>query len=79
MTVMTDPPGLAFEWPPDPTAKQYFVFRKAITDTCWTGPIAILSGNATGYTDWNIGVGEAFEYGFYKNLNFFTDTIAVAH
>ena len=78
-TVLENPPGLLFEWPVDPTAAQYFVFRKAISDTVWAGPIAVLSGSAIEFTDRNISAGEAFEYGFYKNLNFFTDTVTVAH
>jgi len=77
VSVLEDPPQLIFTWPSDNTADQYYVFKKAKTDTTWGDPIDILEADASFFVDNNIDIGEAFEYGFYKNLNNITDSITV--
>ena len=38
-TVQESPPQIEFSWPADPTAEQYFLFRKARADTAWGDPV----------------------------------------
>ena len=72
-----NPNSLVFSWTADPAADHYYVFKKEIEDSSWGEPISVISGSSTEFTDYNINSGEGFEYGFYKNLNFFQDTIYV--
>jgi hypothetical protein len=72
------PPGLDFSWVEDQSASWYHVFKKAIVDTAWTGPIAVLDGDATSFSDDDIVVGEAYEYSFRKSIGIISDTVAVA-
>ncbi|MGC9367882.1 MAG: hypothetical protein ACP5FK_12680, partial [bacterium] len=72
-----NPTQLVFSWPADPAADQYYVFKKSLEDSSWGGAIAILPGSSVEFIDYDINPGEGFEYGFYKNLNFFQDTIYI--
>ncbi len=72
-----NPPSLKFSWPSDDYAIHYYIFKKSPADTTWREPIATLDGNATEFTDYNISVGEAFEYGFYKSLHHHKHTVEV--
>jgi len=75
VTVQENPPELVFNWPEDINASQYYVFRKAKEDTIWGEPIAVLDGWVTQFIDTDIDIREAFEYGFYKTLNRFSDSV----
>ena len=77
--VQEDPPRLTFSWPSDPTAQQYYVYKKTKTDTCWGNLIARLDGSVEGFVDSEIGIGQAYEYAFYKNLQSFSDTVVIPH
>lgn len=77
-TVQESPPQIEFSWPADLTADQYYIYRKAQTDTLWGEPLAVLDGSATSYTDMGAVVGEAYEYAFRKTLGFSADTVQVA-
>lgn len=77
-TVQESPPRIDFTWVADETADYYHIFRKAVDDTEWTGPIATLDGSATSFSDTDIAVGEAYEYSFRKTPRFIRDTVAVA-
>ena len=79
ITTQENPPQLTFSWPDDLTANWYYVFKKHKEDTCWGDPIAVLDGSATQFIDADIEVGEGFEYGFYKTLNRFHDSIMIAN
>lgn len=70
-------PRVDFTWRADATATGYRVFKKAIGDTAWGDPIAVLSGTATSLSDAEVDVGEAYEYGFYKTRNVISDTVQV--
>jgi hypothetical protein len=76
-TVVEDPPRLDFDWPIDTTAEQYYVFRKALDDSTWGDPLAILPGTATTFSDSDIAVGLVYEYSFQKNLGTYRDTLSV--
>ncbi len=75
--VQEDPPRITFSWPFDPTAEQYYVYKKTKADTCWGDLIARLDGSVVGFADSETGIGQAYEYAFYKNLQSFSDTVVV--
>ena len=77
-TVQESPPRIDFTWPADTSATEYRVFKKAIDDTLWTGPIAVLGGDAVSFTDTDVAVGEAYEYTFRKVEGIISDTVEVA-
>jgi hypothetical protein len=77
-TVQESPPRIDFTWVADETAEEYRIFKKSVDDTEWTGPIAVLDGSATSFSDAGIAVGEAYEYSFRKTPRFIRDTVAVA-
>jgi len=68
-----DPPRIDFTWPEDVDATQYWVFRKAPEDSSFGEPYAILQGTATDFSDWNVVVGQAYEYSFRKTLGYWAD------
>jgi hypothetical protein len=72
------PPRIDFAWRADATATEYRVFRKAVVDTAWGDPIAVLPGTATSFSDDEVTVGEAYEYSFQKTRGIISDTVAVA-
>jgi hypothetical protein len=76
--VQESPPRIDFSWRLDPSAEHYFVFKKALVDTVWEGPLAVLDGGATQFSDQDVAVGEAYEYSFRKTLGEFADTVLVA-
>jgi len=78
-TVQENPPQLTFSWPDDLTASWYYVLKKQKGDTSWGDPIAVLDGSVTHFIDTDIDVGEVFEYGFYKTLNRFYDSVLIAN
>jgi len=78
-TVQEDPPQLTFTWPEDPSALRYHIFRKHLSDTSWGDPVAVLNGSGIQFIDTNIATGEAYEYGFYKTLNRFSDTLVLTN
>ncbi|MFC2101661.1 T9SS type A sorting domain-containing protein [Bacteroidota bacterium] len=78
-TAQENPPKLTFSWPEDINASWYHIFRKTKTDTSWGDPIAVLDGSATQFIDTDLEVGEALEYGFYKTLNRFYDSVVIAN
>lgn len=77
-TVQESPPHIDFTWIADASATEYRIFRKSVDDTIWTGPIALLGGSATSFTDSDIAVGEAYEYSFQKVQCVISDTVPVA-
>ena len=77
-TVEESPPHIDFSWVADPTAVEYRILRKQVGDTAWTGPVAVLEGSATSWTDTDVSVGEAYEYAFRKSRGVITDSVAVA-
>jgi hypothetical protein len=76
-TVQESPPQIDFSWVGDASAEEYRVYRKSIGDTAWTGPVAVLDGSATYWTDTDVALGDAFEYSFRKVECVITDTVAV--
>jgi hypothetical protein len=78
VTVQESPPQINFSWIADPTAEEYRVLKKAVGDTAWTGPVDVLDGGATSWSDTDIAVGEAYEYSFRKSRGLIRDTVAVA-
>ncbi len=60
--VQTSPPRITLQWPGDPFALSYRVYRKAITATSWGNPVAELPGSATSYTDASVLNFSAYEY-----------------
>ena len=77
-TVEESPPRIDFTWAEDLTADEYRVYRKAMDDTAWTGPLAVLEGSAVSWTDNDVSVGEAYEYSFRKAGGKMLDTVGVA-
>jgi hypothetical protein len=76
--VQESPPRIDFTWVEDQSATGYRVLKKAVGDTVWTGPIAVLGGDATSFSDSEVEVGEAYEYSFRKSIGLISDTVAVA-
>ncbi|MCP4548546.1 MAG: hypothetical protein GY835_18980 [bacterium] len=70
-------PRLVFVWPADPSAAQYYVFKKEISDTLWGAPIAVIDGDQTQFVDNDIAIGEAFEYSFRKTLSYHSESVSV--
>jgi len=77
-TTEESPPGIDFSWAADTTAVEYRIYRKAIDDTAWTGPLDVLSGSAVSWSDNDVSVGDAFEYSFRKAGDPVFDTVGVA-
>ena len=77
-TVQESPPCIDFSWTADLSALEYVIYKKSVGDTAWTGPIAILAGVDTSFTDTDVAVGHAYEYSFRKTPGFIADTVAVA-
>ena len=77
-TVEESPPRIDFSWAEDLTATEYRIYRKAMDDTAWTGPLAVLDGSAVAWTDTDIATGEAYEYSFRKAGGPMFDTVDVA-
>ena len=65
-TIQYNPPGLLLSWPSHPEAISYSVYRKSKTATSWGSPLATLPATATSWQDFNINIGEAYEYQIYK-------------
>lgn len=60
--VQNSPPAITLKWLPDQYgANSYTVYRKGKEAGGWNH-IASLGGNASSYTDYNVGVGGAYEY-----------------
>jgi hypothetical protein len=76
-TAQEAPPRIDFSWVEDQTATEYRVLKKAIEDTVWGDPIAILDASAVSFSDTDVEVGEAYEYSFRKSIGIISDTIAV--
>ncbi len=77
-TVQESPPQIQLNWPSDPNATFYKVYRKNINDDSWGLPIADLPGSATTYIDTNVSIGQAYEYGFFKKeFDLVQDTFCV--
>ena len=76
-TAQASPPQIDFTWVGDSSAEEYRIYRKAIGDTAWTGPVALLEGSATSWTDTDVAPGDAFEYSFRKVECVILDTLAV--
>ena len=74
--VQEDPPQITLIWPWD-NAGQYHVFKKSPADTSWGSSLNVLNGHATQYIDSDVALGQAYEYGIYKTLSFFSDTLYV--
>ena len=60
-SVQTNPAQITLSWPGDPQATGYTVYRKARDAGSW-GTGTALPASATGYTDANVTVGNAYEY-----------------
>lgn len=76
-TVQESPPRIDFSWVQDATAPWYHVLKKELGDSVWTGPITLLEGSDTSFTDTDITVGHAYEYSFRKSIGIISDTISV--
>jgi hypothetical protein len=76
-TVQESPPRIDFSWIADASATEYRIYKKSIDATAWTGPIAVLSGGATSFSDSDVSVGEAYEYSFQKVPGIIIDTVTV--
>jgi len=77
-TVSESPPAINFTWDGDAEADGYWIYRKSAGDTVWSGPVAVLEGDAVSWTDTDVSVGDAFEYSFRKAGGPVVDTVAVA-
>jgi hypothetical protein len=75
--VQESPPRIDFSWVADASATEYRIFKKSLEDTVWIGPIAVLDGTATSFTDTDVAVGQAYEYSFRKSRGIIIDTLAV--
>ncbi len=72
------PPHIEFTWRGDPNAQQYCVFRKAESEEIWGPAITVLNGDATGYIDYDVEVGQAYEYSFRKTPTFISENLQVS-
>ena len=65
-TVQATPPKITLTWQPDQYgANSYTVYRKAATDSSWSGGTT-LSGTTTSYVDSNVTPGSTYEYKIVK-------------
>ena len=76
-TWMNDPTRVSFAWPVDPSAEYYHVFKRVAGAAGWPSPVAILPGDATGFTDSDVDAGLLYEYSFRKSLAAVSDTLPV--
>ena len=68
VTVSEAPPQILLQWRTDPYgASSYEVYRKPKTGGSWGNPIASLPGNSIQFTDYNVSLGEVYEYQVLKN------------
>jgi FlgD Ig-like domain len=74
--IRESPPQIDFSWVADGTAEEYWIFKKAPEDTCWTGPVAHLPGGSISWSDSDVQIGQAYEYGFRKVLGNVTETVS---
>lgn len=58
--VQESPPAISLNWHKPGTATQYFVYRKAPTETSWGTPYDTVISNT--FTDTNVNIGTAYEY-----------------
>jgi hypothetical protein len=77
-TVLESPPRVDFTWIANASATEYRIFRKSLEDTIWDGPIAVLGGSATSFSDNDVAIGEAYDYSFQKVPCVISDTVPVA-
>ena len=61
-TTTTQPPAIILNWPMQPDAKRYLIYRKERWAKTWGNPLVTLPAGTTKYQDNNVKVGEAFEY-----------------
>lgn len=76
-SVQRSPARIDFSWPADATAEHYYVFKKLPSDSTWSGPTAVLEGTATGFSDDDVSLGEAYEYSFRKSLDSVSQTVSL--
>ena len=63
----SSPPSITLSWIQNNTEEDIKIYRKVgNTSAPWGDPIATLPGTATSYTDANVQVGVAYEYGIWK-------------
>lgn len=75
--VQESPPRIDLTWRPVTDAEWIYVFKKALSDTSWGAPLAVLPGSATSFADDAVQVGEIYEYSFQLNLGTQVDTVQV--
>src|SRR5205823_11411919 len=68
-TVQTNAARITLSWPADSRATNYSLSRKLRDDTSW-GATIHLAANATNYTDTNVTLGGAYEYGIFKDTSY---------
>ena len=67
-SVSTSPAKITLNWVADANATGYTVSRKAVNSSAWS-QVATLAGSATTWSDSNVAVGAAYEYGFSKSTS----------
>ncbi|HYE29828.1 MAG TPA: fibronectin type III domain-containing protein [Methylomirabilota bacterium] len=60
-TVQASPAAITLTWVADPNASSYSIYRKAVNSTSWS-LLTTVAGSATTWTDYNVAVGQAYEY-----------------
>lgn len=67
-SVQASPPRIVLNWPSDPNASGYSVYRKSFTGTSWT-LTGNLAGSATTWTDLAVVDGATYEYSVQKTTS----------
>jgi hypothetical protein len=67
--VLSNPFALRLNWPGSEVARQYVVHRRSPGEAAWGSPIATLPATATGYSDFGVLDGAAYEYEVRMELN----------
>ena len=78
-TIVQDNPwAIHFSWEENFDNEYYQIFKRENNNTEWGQPIAVLEGNATQFTDYDIEPGDTFEYGFFKTPSWITESVPLA-
>ncbi len=77
-SVQKSPPSIQIEWPVDPSANSYEVYRKSLEATSWGEQLDLLPGDATSFVDTTVSIGQIYEYAFFKkNFDLVKDTFCI--
>ena len=62
-SVQNNPPSIQLKWNKYPEATNYYIYRRTSIAASWGSPLATVPPADSTWTDTNVAVGKAYEYG----------------